>query len=366
MLIKIYQRWLIIFFVFGIIFGCQTVAAAGEIVVNFKTQPLFNSQRLAPGQASQGTIIIENLTNQDKKISLQAVSVSDTNLLAKFLTLQVKSAAGTLLYADRLDKFFLGNEIFLSTLPARASTTYTLIITLESTLANSAQGKTLSFFDLKIGFAGEPHNQVVGGGLTNQTVISSPNLVLDNTIQSYLSATDNFLSGISSTDFFVLIEWLTTNPATSRVIYAAENEAHNFDFSAPPNYGYAHSIPLDENQVTLHQVKLNNLEPNTVYYYRTISTASPPSISREHSFKTPVFSTALLTDKTNPTPQATAQRKISTTTLLPEVLGAQQQTDSTEGQTGQPQPSPNKLNWPWLAVITAAVVIFLTTKFLRK
>ena len=57
---------------------------------------------------------------------------------------------------------------------------------------------------------------------------------------------------------------------------------------SPPNYGYAFSTP-EQNQdpkVTFHTVRIDGLAPGTTYYYRCVSQASPPTISREHSFTT--------------------------------------------------------------------------------
>lgn len=64
-----------------------------------------------------------------------------------------------------------------------------------------------------------------------------------------------------------------------------------FDFNSPPNYGYSFSTsesdtPANTNGVTLHTVVLTGLVPGTTYYYRTISHASPDTISYERSFTT--------------------------------------------------------------------------------
>jgi hypothetical protein len=82
------------------------------------------------------------------------------------------------------------------------------------------------------------------------------------------------------------IFWLTNSPSTSRVIYSAEKEPRTFDPQSPPNYGYSHSTPENKEKTNNHSVLLENLIPNTTYYYRIISSASPEIISPEFSFKT--------------------------------------------------------------------------------
>lgn len=80
-------------------------------------------------------------------------------------------------------------------------------------------------------------------------------------------------------------EWQTDKPATSRVIY--DTVPHE-TLGEAPNYGYAFSTAeqdLDP-KVTDHLVVVSGLTAGTTYYYRTISAASPESVSGESSTST--------------------------------------------------------------------------------
>lgn len=92
-----------------------------------------------------------------------------------------------------------------------------------------------------------------------------------------------------------VINWLTNYFSSSQIIYSSAGQLHALDLNdnvgVPPKYGYAETTPeLDVDQkVTYHTVTLTNLLPQTVYYYRTVSRASPPAFSQEYSFTTGSF-----------------------------------------------------------------------------
>src|SRR3989344_1663936 len=88
---------------------------------------------------------------------------------------------------------------------------------------------------------------------------------------------------ITETGFAV--EWTTDKPATSRVVYDAVSHS---ELGEAPNYGYAFSTSeQDIDPKTLeNSVALTGLTPGTTYYYRTISAASPESVSEEGSTST--------------------------------------------------------------------------------
>ena len=81
----------------------------------------------------------------------------------------------------------------------------------------------------------------------------------------------------------VIIKWLTNYFSTSRVVY--DNISYPV-LGNSPNYGYANSTDEDSTKVTGHTVIITGLTPDTTYFYRCVSHASPPTISREHSFTT--------------------------------------------------------------------------------
>lgn len=81
----------------------------------------------------------------------------------------------------------------------------------------------------------------------------------------------------------ITISWTTDKPADSRVIY--DTVSHPTLGNAP-NYGYAFSTATFNTPVVFHSVTIVGLSPNTTYYYRTVSAASPVTVSTEFSFTT--------------------------------------------------------------------------------
>ncbi|NUM25286.1 MAG: hypothetical protein HUU49_01520 [Candidatus Buchananbacteria bacterium] len=82
----------------------------------------------------------------------------------------------------------------------------------------------------------------------------------------------------------VLITWFTNKPATSRVVY--DTVSHPEPGEAP-NYGYQWSTPQTDTdpKVTYHEVLISGLDPNTIYYFRPISSASPEVLGTEVSYQ---------------------------------------------------------------------------------
>ena len=93
---------------------------------------------------------------------------------------------------------------------------------------------------------------------------------------------------ITESEVNIIITWTTSQFSTSQVIY--DTEPGKFDLSAgAPNYGYAYSKEGDDSgieKVTGHVVTLSGLNPAMTYYYRTVSSASPPVFGPEKSFVT--------------------------------------------------------------------------------
>lgn len=82
------------------------------------------------------------------------------------------------------------------------------------------------------------------------------------------------------------VNWTTSDPATSRVIYDTVSHA---TLGEAPNYGYAFSTSeqdTDPNKVTFHSVVVSGLTPGTTYYYRVVSAASPESVGEEQDATT--------------------------------------------------------------------------------
>jgi len=92
------------------------------------------------------------------------------------------------------------------------------------------------------------------------------------------------------------ITWTTSQFSTSQVIYDTEPGKFDPDAGAP-NYGYAYSKEGDDSgleKVTGHSVTLTDLDPEKTYYYRTVSTASPPVFSMEHTFIAPASASSVI------------------------------------------------------------------------
>jgi len=84
---------------------------------------------------------------------------------------------------------------------------------------------------------------------------------------------------------YITITWLTNKPGTSRVLYDTVSHPDVSGESAP-NYGYQWSTELDEEHVTGHSVTITGLTPNTTYYFRPVSSASPEKIGKQVEYKT--------------------------------------------------------------------------------
>jgi len=104
-----------------------------------------------------------------------------------------------------------------------------------------------------------------GGGYSGGAVILEELMISNETI-------------LSSTDTTATFTWLTNHPASSYVLYAAADEAHDYNISdntgTPALYGYPHATTEDLNKVTFHTVTVTGLTPNTVYHFRPVSHAS--------------------------------------------------------------------------------------------
>ncbi|MFA6410735.1 MAG: hypothetical protein WCW26_04145, partial [Candidatus Buchananbacteria bacterium] len=82
-----------------------------------------------------------------------------------------------------------------------------------------------------------------------------------------------------------LITWFTNKPATTRVVY--DTVSHP-ELGIAPNYGYAWSTEVSDldPKVTFHSVTITGLLPDTTYYFRPISAASPEILGKEITFAT--------------------------------------------------------------------------------
>ena len=100
----------------------------------------------------------------------------------------------------------------------------------------------------------------------------------------------------------VTITWHTNKAATSRVVW--DTQSHDALFESAPNYGYANSTAtFDEDpKVTFHSVSIVGLDPNTTYYFRPISAASPEVYGVELEFTTTSVEEETPEEEPTPTP----------------------------------------------------------------
>ncbi|MBU6415299.1 fibronectin type III domain-containing protein, partial [Patescibacteria group bacterium] len=137
-----------------------------------------------------------------------------------------------------------------------------------------------SFFDVFPEFSGQ---NVIQSEATKGLLTTIPGVPLEFGNHKLLVLSQEAATETKETS--TVISWTTDSPGTSRVIY--DTVSHPTLGSAP-NYGYANSTAVfDESpKVTSHNVSISGLVAGTTYYYRTISAASPESVSSEGSFGT--------------------------------------------------------------------------------
>lgn len=264
---------------FGSVFLLSAgIAQASGLTVVFENDPLFNEANFLPGDNVSRWVQAANSSGETKSMAAEAIYVSDPDGLADVLNLEIKEGQ-QVLYDGTLAGFFDAGEVYLSELADGGQTQYDFTVSFAPGAENEYQGKSLGF-DILVGFQGEiavsggtPPGGGGGGG-------PSGLIIFDETFQQI-------------DEDSVMISWHTSYRATSRVIYAREDEPHAFDWSDQggplPLYGYARTsdeyhVPAVLNGVTYREIFLHNLTPGYTYYFRCISHASPDTVSREFSF----------------------------------------------------------------------------------
>jgi len=87
------------------------------------------------------------------------------------------------------------------------------------------------------------------------------------------------------TDTTATITWTTNKNATSRVVYDTVSHPE-ISGQLPPKYSYAFSNTEDSTKIVGHSMIITGLTPQTKYYFRPISSASPEKIGKEVTFNT--------------------------------------------------------------------------------
>jgi cysteine-rich repeat protein len=89
----------------------------------------------------------------------------------------------------------------------------------------------------------------------------------------------------------ILVSWLTNMPATSRVVYDANEHP---SIGSAPNYGYINSTREFTDLKSYHSVVVDNLENGTLYYFRPVVKANGLEIYGNEVRMAPLFATQYL------------------------------------------------------------------------
>jgi hypothetical protein len=262
----------------GSLLLATSVQANGLVEIIFEQKPLFQESNFLPGEEITHWIDIKNKSEAGQPIGIEVIDYSSCseNCLSDQLRLVIRDDNSPSLYSGSLTEFFEVGEQELSTLEPGEIIRYYFSVAFVGSSGNEYQNSSVNF-DFKIGALGTESisGEVSSGGSGGGGGYLIPGLEIYNEV-----------AGPKGTS--VIISWLTNKNATSRVIYSSEHEAHTLQLDSPPKYGYKNTTPEYNTapKVTGHSVPITGLDPGTTYYYRTISRASPPTISREHSFTT--------------------------------------------------------------------------------
>ncbi len=256
---------------------------AGELLeVTFENEPepLFQKTNFLPGDEVSAWVKVENISGETQKIGVEIIDkleppCQEYCLSDKLNLVITEGENGTPLVDGSLTTFYESGETYLSDLEAGEKTVYYFYITFNPETNNNYQGSEAKF-DIKIGAFGEESisGEIIPGGGSGGGGVFIAGLQIFS--ESASDITNN-----SAT-----ITWQTNYESTSRVIYSPDGFPHLLKVNDPPNYGYVFSTPENSNKVTFHSVTIDGLLPGTTYYFRCISHASPPTISREYSFTT--------------------------------------------------------------------------------
>lgn len=253
--------------------------AGDALTVDFENDPLFDQANFLPGQSVTRWVKVTNNSGESKRIATQAINVDDPDYLGNALILEIREeGVATPSFSGPLTSFFNVGEVYLSDLGDGGDTQYNFSVSFYPGTYNTLQGKSL-MFDFLVGFQGEEGGVPPGSGSGSGGSLPPGFTILEDSIR---------VTNVQETS--VTITWNTTYFSTSQVIYGAEGESHILDLNdTSGTYGYEYATPeYDTNPKVTgnHSVTIYGLAPETSYYFRCLSHASPPSISRGHSFVT--------------------------------------------------------------------------------
>lgn len=289
--------------------------------INFEQQPLFSNANILPGDEIIRYVEVRNKDSENSyTIATKADNVTNSDGLGDVMYLTIfNHDTNEIYYENILTDFFNAGVVELSDLGPGETIKYDYKIYFQNTAGNAYQNKTLGF-DIVVG---DGNSESVGGeigGGTGGGGYSHHNLMISNEYVSSLG------------DTYATITWhtsdsATSNPlaATSRVIYDTVSHP-DLTGQSGPNYSYAFSTAEDATMVVDHSVTITGLIPDTVYYFRSVSHASPDIVGGELSFRT---------NSSGQAPkQLPAGKKKITTSQTSDITGGGQAGGASGGATG--------------------------------
>ncbi|MEA3452839.1 MAG: fibronectin type III domain-containing protein [Patescibacteria group bacterium] len=281
--------------IFGaILIGSASVYAQSTVGFQFEDNPLFNEANFLPNDSVTRWVKVTNNSGEAKPIATEAINwpgFSDSENvpsddLSRALEITIRIKGGSDLYGGTtgiktLFNFYENGETFLSNASNGVVTEYEFQILFPSEKENEWQEKS-TFFDILVGVQGEEgggddDDDNSGGGGGGSPL--PPGLTIFDEAAEVIGCCDPIPEAT--------VTWNTNYHSTSQVVYGTTPGV--FDLLAGPsnNYGYdlAAPDPEDSDKVKDHSVTLTGLLPNTTYYYRCVSHASPVSVGKEHSFE---------------------------------------------------------------------------------
>jgi len=265
-----------------LLLGIDSVQAGDLLEISFQNEPgpMFQNTNFLPGDEVSAWVKVRNISSERQKIGVEIIDRLEPPCqeycLADQLNLIITEGKdGVPLVMGPLSTFYKNGETYLSDVEPGEEKTYYFFIHFAPEASNSYQGLSAKF-DIKIGAFGKESisGEVISGGGNGGGGIFIGGLQIFNESASEISENS------------ATITWQTNLESTSRVIYSPEGAPHLLKPDEPPNYGYLFSTPEDPKKVTYHTVTIEGLLPGTTYYFRCVSHASPPTISREFTFTT--------------------------------------------------------------------------------
>ncbi|MAJ97082.1 MAG: hypothetical protein CMI56_00520 [Parcubacteria group bacterium] len=161
-----------------------------------------------------------------------------------------------------------------------------------------------------------------------------------------IEVTDQRVTYISATENCAVVQWESSNPAATQVIFAElGDEPIAIDTSIDPNFGYPQASTQNNAGIAQHTAILTGLEAGKAYSYRVVTRAHPsalPTISDPQVFiagpyTTPTAQTVPTTSPTAPIPSFDTQKPPVTptvttkpVTVAPSVIETEKKEDEEE------------------------------------